>query len=117
MNRIVKYAATAAMAGGLALVAAMPSQARHGWNAAAIGLGVGAAVGAAAAGAAYNGGYYYEPGYDYGYAPEYGYAPGYYGYAPGYDAYAYAPAYRSGYGNWGWSQQHSTSNLGVSSQR
>ena len=116
MNRIIKYAATAAVIGGLA-VAAAPSQARHGWNAAAIGFGVGAAVGAAAAGAAYNGGYYYGPGYDYDYAPGYAYGPGYYEPDYGYDSYAYAPApaYRYGYGNWG--SSYTPSNLGASSQR
>jgi hypothetical protein len=94
MNRIVKYTAAAALTGALALVAATPSQARHGRNAAAIGFGAGALVGAAAANAAYNNGYY-GPAY-YGYA----YAPGYYAYdaGPGYaygstDHYGASPYY------------------------
>ena len=85
MNRIVKYAAAAAVTGALALAAASPSQARHGRHAAAIGFGAGGLVGAAAANAAYNGGYYYAPGYYGDYAYEPGYGPGYYyGASPGY---------------------------------
>ena len=61
----------------LRLPQASPGEARNGRNAAAIGLGVGAAVaGAAIASSAYNSGYYYgDPGYAYG--PGYAYAPGY----------------------------------------
>ena len=79
MKTIFKYAATAALTGALALAAASPGEARNGRNAAAIGLGVGAAVaGAAIASSAYNNGYYGyygDPGYAYG--PGYAYAPGY----------------------------------------
>ena len=71
MNRIVKFTAAATLTGAIALAMAAPSQARNGWNAAAIGFGAGAAVGAAAAGAAYNNGYYG----DYAYEPGYAYAP------------------------------------------
>ena len=82
MKTIAKYATAMALTGALVVAAASPSEARHGRNAAAIGLGVGAVAGAAIASSAYNGGYY---GY-YG-------DPGYYGYAPGYayDSYAYHP--------------------------
>ena len=59
MKTIFKYAATVALTGALALAAASPGEARNGRNAAAIGLGVGAAVaGAAIASSAYNNGYY-----------------------------------------------------------
>ena len=97
MNTFVKYTAAATLAGALAIVTAMPSQARHGRNAAAIGFGAGALVGAAAASAAYNNGYYYGPGYygDYAYEPGYVYdaAPGYvYDSGPAY--YYGAPGYR-----------------------
>ena len=69
MRTMTKYAAALTLVGALALVAATPSQARHGRNAAAIGgFAAGALIGAAAANA--NNGYYY-------YAPGYGYAPGY----------------------------------------
>jgi len=101
MNRILEYAAAAALTGALALAAASPSEARGGRNAAAIGgFAAGALVGAAVVGSQYNNGYY---------GPSYGYAPGYYaepGYAPG---YAYEPepvyvaprrAYRGGGGCW-----------------
>ena len=91
MNRMIKYAAAAGVAGVLTLGMAAPSQARYGHNAAAIGFGAGALVGAAAANAA-NGGYY-------GYGRDYGYdyaAPGYAYAAPGYRAYAYMPRHRGG---------------------
>jgi hypothetical protein len=90
----MKYAAAFTLAGGLALAASTPSQARywhHGWhNGAAIGAGIaaGALIGAAAANA--NNGYYYDgygPGY---YEPDYAYAP-----APGY----YGPRYYHDYGS------------------
>ena len=42
MKTIIKYAATVALTGALALAAASPSEARNGRNAAAIGFGVGA---------------------------------------------------------------------------
>jgi len=125
MKTIMKYAATAALTGALALAAASPGEARNGRNAAAIGLGVGAVVaGAAIAGSAYNNGYYGYYG-DPGYAPGYAYGPGYAyapGYAPGYaydDAYAYAPAYgyRSQYHGHRWSDQHRTNNFSIDSQR
>jgi hypothetical protein len=91
MNRMIKYAAAAGIAGALAIGMSAPSQAAHGRNAAAaIGFGAGALVGAAAASAANNS--YYGP--DYGYGGPYAYAPGYaYGpdYGPRYGAYAYAP--------------------------
>ena len=95
MNRIMKYAAAAAMTGALALAAtATPSQARWGHgDAAAAGFAAGAFIGAAAASNAYYGdGYYY--GGDYAYDPGPGYA-----YESGYDGYAYAPApsYYRGY--------------------
>jgi hypothetical protein len=124
MKTIMKYAATAALTGALALAAASPGEARNGRNAAAIGLGVGAVVaGAAIAGSAYNNGYYGyygDPGYAYG--PGYAYAPGYAyddGYA--YGSYAYAPApangYRYGYYGDRWSRQHRTNNFSIDSQR
>jgi hypothetical protein len=104
MNRIMKYAMTATIAGALGLASAAPSQARHGRNAAVIGFGAGALVGAAAASAAYNRGYYY--------------APGYYAYAPGpYEAYDYAPGYRYYDDGWRWSEEHSTNNFSIDSQR
>jgi len=85
MNRIIKFAAAATMAGALAVGMSSPSQARHGRNAAAIGgFAAGALVGAAAASAA-NG--YYAPDY---------YAPGPYAYEPAY-TYDYAPAYTYDY--------------------
>ncbi len=72
MKTILKYAATVALTGALALAAATPSKAWHGHNAAAIGFGVGAVAGAAIASSAYNNGYYYgDPGYAY--APGYAY--------------------------------------------
>ncbi|HEY7229825.1 MAG TPA: hypothetical protein VH558_05580 [Pseudolabrys sp.] len=116
MNTFIKYTAAVALTGALALAAATPSEARHGRNAAAIGFGVGALAGAAIAGSAYNGGYYgyYEPGYAY--APGYAYDA----YDPydsyGYGGYAYAPApgYRY-YRNW--SDEHSTNNFSIDSQR
>jgi hypothetical protein len=110
MNTFIKYTAAVALTGALALAAATPSEARHGHNAAAIGFGVGALAGAAIAGSAYNGGYYgyYEPGYAY--APAYAYD------SYGYDGYAYtpAPSYRY-YRNW--SDEHSTNNFSIDSQR
>jgi hypothetical protein len=124
MKTIMKYAATAALTGALALAAASPGEARNGRNAAAIGLGVGAVVaGAAIAGSAYNNGYYGyygDPGYGYG--PGYAYAPGYAyddGYAYGSYAYAPAPAYGYRYGYYGdrWSRQHRTNNFSIDSQR
>jgi hypothetical protein len=123
MKTIFKYAATAALTGALALAAASPGEARNGRNAAAIGLGVGAAVaGAAIASSAYNSGYYGDPGYAYGpgyaYDPGYAYAPGYAyddGYA--YGSYAYAPAPAYGYYGDRWSRQHRTNNFSIDSQR
>jgi hypothetical protein len=124
MKTIMKYAATVALTGALALAAASPGEARNGRNAAAIGLGVGAVVaGAAIAGSAYNNGYYGyygDPGYAYG--PGYAYAPGYAyddGYAYGSYAYAPAPAYGYRYGYYGdrWSRQHRTNNFSIDSQR
>jgi hypothetical protein len=105
MQTISKFAAAAALAGAMALTAAVPSQARpwhhHGGGGAAAlgGFIAGAAVGTAAAAA--SGGYYgpgyYDNGYDGpGYAPGYAYQSddaGYaYGAAPAYadDSYAYA---------------------------
>jgi hypothetical protein len=84
MRTYLKYAAALALTGALAVAAATPSEARHGRNAAAAGIGfvAGALLGAAAAA---NSGYYDGPGFYYG--------PSYYG--PGdYDAgpYAYEPA-------------------------
>jgi hypothetical protein len=118
MKTIFKYAATAALTGALAFAAASPGEARNGRNAAAIGLGVGAAVaGAAIASSAYNNGYYGDPGYAYG--PGYAYEPGY-AYAPGYaydDAYAYAPAPAYGYYGDRRSRQHRTNNFSIDSQR
>ncbi len=89
MNRMIKYAAAAGVAGVLALGMATPSQARHGRNAAAaIGFGAGALIGVAAANAANHG--YYGPGYGYA-EPGYGYAYRASATAPGYGAYAYSP--------------------------
>lgn len=116
MKTIIKYAATVALTGALALAAASPSEARNGRNAAAIGFGVGAVAGAAIASSAYNNGYYGDPGY--GYAPGYAYDDGYAydgGYA--YDSYAYAPAPRYGYRGDRWSRQHNTNNFSIDSQR
>ena len=110
MNKVIKYTTGVALVGALALVSATPSEARHGYNAAAIAFGVGALAGAAAASAAYNGGYYYGDGYAYG--PGYAYDPGYaaydYDYAPGYvydsgPSYYVSPGYGYFYGN---SQRH-----------
>jgi hypothetical protein len=96
MKGIVKYAATATIAGALALAAAAPSEARHGRK--AIGFG----TGTAAARAAHDGGQYYSPGF--------------YAYAPGYPYRAYAPRYR--YDDaWRWSEEHSTNNFSIDSQR
>jgi hypothetical protein len=84
MKTILKYAATVALTGALAVAMATPGEARNGRNAAAaIGFGAGALVGAAVAGAAYGyaPGYYAEPGYAYE-------EPGYAGYA-----YEAAPVY------------------------
>jgi hypothetical protein len=127
MKTSFKYATTIAVAGMLALAAASPSEARNGRNAAAIGLGVGAAVAGAAiaSSAAYNNGYYGyygDPGYAYG--PGYTYAPGYaydsYAYVPapayGY-GYSYAPSYGYGYYGNNWSRQHNTNNFSIDSQR
>ncbi|HET9617817.1 MAG TPA: hypothetical protein VHL34_20750 [Rhizomicrobium sp.] len=84
-----KLLTAVALVGAIAM-AASPSQARDGRNAAAaIGFGAGALVGAAAASAANNS--YYGPGY---YEPGYAYDRGY-AYEPGYveePAYAYEPA-------------------------
>ncbi len=124
MNRIIKITAAATLTGAVALAMATPSQARHGWNAAAIGFGAGALVGAAAASAAYNNGYYYGDGYAYepayAYAPDYAYEPAY-AYAPD---YAYEPAYVApyvysydSYYPSRWQDQHSTNNFTISSQR
>lgn len=87
MNRMIKYAAAASVAGVFALGMAQPSQAAHGRNAAAaVGFGAGVVTGAAVANA--NNGYY-GPRYGYAYAPESDYDYGY-------KAYAYAPReYRS----------------------
>lgn len=90
-----KLLTAVALVGAIAM-AAGPSQARDGRNAAAaIGFGAGALVGAAAASAANNS--YYGPGY---YEPGYAYEPGY-----TYDrtyvdepAYAYEPAPVATYG-------------------
>jgi hypothetical protein len=98
MRTMFKYAAAATLAGALALGMATPSQARHGWNAAAIGFGVGALAGAAAANSYYNG--YYGPDYYYGAGPyAYDYAPGYV-YEPVPTYVAPAPVY--GYGGRCW---------------
>jgi hypothetical protein len=112
MKTILKYAATVALTGALALAAAAPSEARNGRNAAAaIGFGVGAVAGAAIASSAYNNGYYYgDPGYAY--APGYAYDDGY-----AYDSYAYEPAPRYGYYGHRWSSQHNTNNFSIDSQR
>jgi hypothetical protein len=111
MKTILKYAATVALTGAIALAAAAPSEARNGRNAAAIGFGVGALAGAAIASSAYNNGYYYgDPGYAY--APGYAYDDAY-----AYDSYAYQPAPRYGYYGDRWSSQHSTNNFSIDSQR
>jgi len=113
MKTILKYAATVALTGAIALAAAAPSEARNGRNAAAIGFGVGAVAGAAIASSAYNNGYYYgDPGYAYG--PGYAYEPG-----PIDGSYAYDPGPRYGYGYYGnrWSSQHNTNNFSIDSQR
>ena len=85
MRTILKYAAAVALTGALAVVAATPSEARHGRNAAA---GIGFVAGALIGSAIVNNGYYGEPGY---------YGPGPYTYGPGYgyeSDYAYeAPVY------------------------
>jgi hypothetical protein len=111
MKTILKYAATVALTGALALAAAAPSEARNGRNAAAIGYGVGALAGAAIASSAYNNGYYYgDPGYAY--APGYAYDDGY-----TYNSYAYEPAPRYGYySDRSW-RQHNTNNFSIDSQR
>jgi hypothetical protein len=96
MRTFTKYAAALTLTGALAVAAATPSQARHGWNAAAGGFVAGAVIGAAAANA--NNGYYGSGYYDPGYAYDYDYAPGY-AYAP---AYGYTPRnYGSGYSDEG----------------
>ena len=125
-EHIFKYATAAALTGAIAL-AATPSEARNGRNAAAIGFGVGAIAGAAIAGSAYSNGYYGyygEPGYIYGYAPRYAYDSYVYEPAPAYGpaygtGYAYAPAYTSGgYGyDSPWLDPHRTNNFSISSQR
>jgi hypothetical protein len=112
MKTLTKYTAAVVLTGMLAL-AATPSEARYGRNAAAIGFGVGAVAGAAIASSAYNHGYYsyYDyPTYGYGYAPGYVYDT----YA--YDSYGYAPApwYNEGRR---WSREHSTNNFSIDSQR
>ena len=108
MKTILKYAATVALTGALALAAAAPSEARYGHNAAAIGFGVGALAGAAIASSVYNNGYYYgDPGYAY--APGYAYDDAY-----AYDSY---PAPRYGYYGDHWSRQHNTNNFSIDSQR
>jgi len=87
MNRMIKYAAAAGVAGVLAIGMSAPSQAEHGRNAAAaIGFGAGALVGAAAANAAQD---------NYAYGPDYAYE------GPAYEAsgYEYAPRYRAEPGN------------------
>lgn len=110
MKSIFKYGTAVVLIGALALAAATPSEARYGRNAAAIGFGVGALAGAAIASSAYNGGYYgyYEPGYAY--APGYVYEP------YGYDSYEYVPAPRYRYYR-NWSDEHSTDNFSIDSQR
>jgi hypothetical protein len=66
MNKFVKFAALAAVAGACTIATALPSQAAGGRNAAAaIGFGAGAAVGAATAGSYYNGPGYAERSYAY----------------------------------------------------
>lgn len=118
MKRFSKYTAAAVLAGAIALVAATPSDARNGRNAAAIGFGVGAVAGAAIAGSAYNGGYYGyydEPAYVY--SPGYAYeSPGYAYESYGYDGYAYEPAPRYRYYR-NWSDEHRTNNFSIDSQR
>ena len=109
MKTWMKYTASVALAGAMALAAATPSEAWHGRNAAAIGFGVGAVAGAAVASSAYNGGYY-------GYYNEPAYAPGYAYDSYGYDSYAYAPAPRYRYYP-RWQDEHSTNNFSVDSQR
>ncbi len=106
MNKVLKYAAAATLTGALAIAAATPSHARHGWNGAAIGSGAGALVGAAAANAAYNNGYYYGPDYGYAYEP----APVYGG------PYVYGYSYDDYYPN-RWQDTHSTNNFSIDSQR
>ena len=100
MNRFLKYAGAATLAGALAVAAATPGNA-HDWRgggaAAAAGFAAGAIVGAAATSSYYGDGYYYG---DYVYDPGYAYAP-----APAYyDSYAYDPGpgyrYRGYYSNW-----------------
>jgi hypothetical protein len=100
MRTLTKYAAALTLTGALALATAVPSQARHWHNGAAIGAGLvaGALIGAAAANANNN---YYGPGYGY--------------YGPGYQAYAYQPAprryYNSGdYQEWRCTQSPSSIN-------
>jgi hypothetical protein len=112
MRTILKYAATAALTGALALAAATPGEARNGRNAAAIGFGIGALAGAAIASSAYNNGYYgYYAGPGYAYAPDYPYDDAY--------AYRYYDYPAPGYGYYGnrWSDQHSTNNFSIDSQR
>lgn len=85
MQKLFKFVAVATLTGALAFTFATPSQARHGYNAAAIGFAAGALTGAAIASA--NNGYYYGSGY---YSPSDVYDS--YAYAPGvYNSYAYAP--------------------------
>jgi len=121
MKTMLKYAATVALTGALALAPAAPSEARNGRNAAAIGFGVGAVAGAAIASSAYNNGYYADPGYayapgyvdsGYAYAPDYAYEPG-----PVDGSYAYGPAPRYRYYGNSWSSQHNTNNFSIDSQR
>ena len=113
MKTFLKYAATVALTGALALAVASPSEARNGRNAAAIGFGVGAVAGAAIASSAYNNGYYYgDPGYAY--APGYAYEPGP---VDGSYAYGYEPAPAYGYYGRRWSGQHNTNNFSIDSQR
>ncbi len=73
MEKFLKYAAAAILAGALALSAVTPSDARDGRNAAAaIGFGAGALVGAAVVHNGYYGPTYYsEPGYVYASEPVY----------------------------------------------
>ena len=121
MKTIIKFAATAALTGALALAAAAPSEARDGRNAAAaIGFGVGAVAGAAIANSAYNNGYYGNGYYaDPGYAYEPGYVDSGYAYEPGPmdGSYAYGPAPRYRYYGNNWSSQHNTNNFSIDSQR
>ncbi len=122
MKTILKYAATVALTGAIALAAAAPSEARGGRNAAAaVGFGVGAVAGAAIASSAYNNGYYADPGYAY---------------APGYvDSLCLrcltmrmspvlltarmptGPAPSDQYCGNRWSSQHNTNNFSIDSQR